>query len=166
MLLIRWLFDVCQFLKGPQDCPRSPLLFWFIFTVNWVMGWILSLFESDWITSLLQAIISMLLLILFLWGALILTGKKSRFLQTATTALGCDALFSAFAVLLLGMESLLHNVGGIAALFLIGLMCWQIAVMGHVLRCALSIPFVAGLGLAFAYVISSLRILSGLFPPA
>jgi hypothetical protein len=165
MPLIRLFLDISLFRKGPQDCPASTLLLWLAMGVNLAVGIVLSLFDMDWVEALVQSLTGFLLLAGFLGAALYLTGKMLRFLQTATAAFGCDSLISATALPLLALAPWLPEAAGVVGILLMLLMLWQIAVIGHILHHALSIPFPAGLGLAFVYTALSYRIMMGLFPP-
>jgi hypothetical protein len=165
MPLIRLFLDISLFTKGPQDSPASTFLLWLVALGNLVVGIVLSVFDVDWTEALIQSAAGLLLLAGFLGGALYLTGKMPRFLQTATAAFGCDSLISAMAIPLLAWAQLMPEAATVVGILLMLLMLWQIAVIGHILRHALSIPFLAGLGLTLAYTAMSYRIMMALFPP-
>lgn len=165
MPLIRLFLDISFFNKGPQDGPASTLLLWLAMAGNLVVGLLLALFDMDLAMALLQSAVGVLLLAGFLWAALSLTGKLSRLLKTTTAAFGCDTLISALAIPLLAFAVFSPEAKGIVGLLLMLLMCWQIAVMGHILHHALSVPLLAGLGLALAYSAMSYRIMMTVFPP-
>jgi hypothetical protein len=165
MPLIRLFFDICLFNKGPQDCPASMLLLGLAVAANLAVGTGLSLVETGWIEALTQSVMGILMLAGFFGGALYFTRKLPRFLQTATAAFGCDTLISSLAVPLLIWGQLTPDVKGVAGVLLLLMMFWQITVIGHILRHALSIPFIAGLGLALAYTAASIGIMMALYPP-
>lgn len=165
MPLIRLFLDISLFNKGPQDSPASPFLLGLAVAANLAVGLLLSLFDVEWDMALLQSATGVLLLAGFLWGLLVLTGKRPRFLQAAIAAYGCDTLVSALAIPLLTLALFLPEVKGVVGILLVLLMFWQMAVIGHILHHALAVPFLAGLGLALAYTAMSYRIMMTVFPP-
>lgn len=51
-------------------------------------------------------------------------------------------------------------------IFLTFLLLWHLAVVGHILRHALAIPFFYGVALAFGYVVISYQVMMALFDRA
>jgi hypothetical protein len=164
MPLIRLFLDIALFSKGPQDTPASALLLALAIGANLAVGIGLAMFQADWVESLLQSLVGIALLAGFLSVALALARKVSRLLQTATTVFGCDTLISVAAVPLLVGSQLSPEAAGVTTLLLMFLLLWQITVIGHILRHALSVPFMAGFALAFVYTVVSYRIMMALFP--
>ena len=164
MPLIRLFLNICLFNKGPQDNPASTLLLGLAIVANLVVAIAMSLFEVSWAEALMQSVMGVLLLAGFLWLALYLTGKRPRFLQTATAVFGADTLISLVAVPLLIWGRLAPDAKGVVAIPLLFLILWQMAVIGHILRHALSISFVAGLGLALTYTVASYEIMMTFYP--
>ena len=161
MPLIRLFFDIALFRLGPQDCPASTFLLWLALAANLAVGVLLALLDPDWLDALARSVIGALMLAAFLGAALYLSGKMSRFLQTATAAFGCDTLVSVLAIPFLVGAQWSPEAAGILLLLL---MAWQIAVIGHILRHALSIALPTAVGLALAYTAVSYRIIMELFP--
>lgn len=166
MPLIRLFYDICLLRKGPQDVPASMLLLGLVVAANLGLGLVLSWPDLGWVESLLQSTTGALVLGGFLWAALMLSGKAPRFLQTAIAAFGCDTFVSAIAFPLLAWSQIDPDMKGAVGLPLMVLMLWQISVIGHILRHALSVPLVAGLGLALAYTVVSYSLIMALFPVA
>jgi hypothetical protein len=165
MPLIRLFLDICLLNKGPQDSPASSLLLGLTVAANLAVGIALSLIEAAKAEALIQAAVGALLLGGFLWIALSFTGKRSRFLQTATAAFGADTLISIAALPLLVWGRWATDAQGLVAILLLLLMLWQMAVIGHILHHALSVSFPAGLGLALAYTATSYGIMMTFSPP-
>lgn len=164
MPLIRLFLDISLFNKGPQDTPASTFLLALTVAANLIVGIGLSVLEADWADALVQSLAGSFLLAGFLWIALSVTRKLSRFLQTATAAFGCDTLIGAVAAPLLSGSQLTPEGKGVAGILLSLLLLWQITVIGHIVRHALSVPFMAGLGLAFVYTVVSYMTMMALFP--
>lgn len=166
MPLVRLFLDICSFNKGPQDAPASSLLLELVVAANLGLGFGLALMELGWVEALLQTLTGASVLAGFLWIALAVTQKSARFLQTASAAFGTDTFITALATPLLIWGHLDPEMRGAFNLPLLSLMAWQISVLGHILRHALSLPFIAGLGLALAYTVISYSLILSLFPVA
>ncbi|MGH8499848.1 MAG: hypothetical protein ACRERV_13745, partial [Methylococcales bacterium] len=90
-------------------------------------------------------------------------GKTIRFQQTLIALLGADTLISLTALPFLIWISL--NQGfGLAYYILLGSMFWSVAVVGHIIRHALSSPYLFGLGLSILYFLASFKVMVYLFP--
>lgn len=164
MALIRLFLDISLFKKGPQDVPASTALLLLTVLGNLAIGIGLAAMDGDLGEAAAQALVGSALLAGFLSAALYLASKTMRCVKTCTAAFGCDTLISVLAIpLLLWGQSTPEAMAPVAPLLMV-LMLWQMAVIGHILRHALSIPFVAGLGLALAYTVISYGIIIGLFP--
>lgn len=164
MPLIQLFLDICLFRKGPQDIPASRFLLGLILGLNLLVSTGLLLMEADVIQALFQAACAMGLMFAFLYLVLRLARLTPRFLQTATAALGSDTVFTLAALPLMVTGQLQPEWQGALSLLLSALMLWAIAVLAHVLREALNLPYLAGFGLALAYTAGSLRIMMMWFP--
>ncbi len=165
MPLIRLLLQLCLFRKGPQDVPASPLLLGIGLTFYLLAGILLLGLETGWQDGLLRTLTEALLLGGFLWTILSLMNKRPRLLQTAISVYACDALVSSLALPLLLLMASVPEARP-AYLVLLGLMLWHWVILGHILRHAVSVRWIQGIGLALAYMVLSYRIMSVLFPAA
>ncbi len=162
--IIKLLFDICLFKKGPQDLPASVWLLRVLVAVNVSVSFLMLSIHTDWINSAIQAIASALLIVGFSWLMLYLTRKWKRFVQTTVALLGTDALISFFA--LPGMASMMVGTGALLAFMVtIALMIWHWAVTGHIIRNALGQSWTFSLGLAFLYILCSYQVMGLLNPP-
>ena len=164
MPLIQLFIDICLFRKGPQDVPVSRFLLGLILAFNFLLSTGLLLIEAELIQALSQAACAMGLMLAFLYLILKLARLAPRFLQTATAALGSDTVFSLGALPLMAAGQFQPEWQGSLSLLLSALMLWAIAVLAHILREALNLPYLAGFGLALAYTAGSLRIMMAWFP--
>ncbi len=161
--IIKLLFDICLFKKGPQDLPPSVWLLRGLVVVDVCVSFLMLSIRTDWLNSLLQAIVGALLVVGFSWLMLYLARKWERFVQTTIAFLGTDALISFFA--LPGMASMAIGTGALLAFIItIGLMIWHWAVTGHIIRNALGQSWAFSLGLAFLYILGSYQVIALLFP--
>lgn len=161
--IIKLLFDICLFKKGPQDLPASVWLLRVLVIVDVCVSFLMLSIHTNWFNSVLQAIVGALLVLGFSWFMLYLTRKRGRFVQTAIAFLGSDALISFFA--LPGMASMTIGAGALLAFIItIGLMIWHWAITGHIIRSALEQGWVFSLGLAFLYILGSYQVMTLLNP--
>ncbi len=161
--IINSLFDICLFRKGPQDLPSSLWLLRVLIGVDVIVSFLMVSIRTDWLTSLLQAIVSALLIVGFSGFMLYVARKRGRFYQTTGALLGIDAMISFFA--LPGMASMMiGRVALLAFITTIALMIWHWAVTGHIIRNALGQTLTFSLGVAFLYLLGSYQVMALLFP--
>jgi hypothetical protein len=161
--IIKSLFDICLFKKGPQDLPASAWLMRLLAAIDIIVSFLMISLHADWLNSLLQAIVGVVLIVGFSWLMLYVDRKPERFHQTCAALLGSDALISFFA--LPGMASMMIGKGALLAFIVtIVLMVWHWAVTGHIFRNALGQTWTFSLGLAFLFILGSYQVVALLFP--
>lgn len=161
--IIKLLFDICLFKKGPQSLPASVWLLRLLLIADAGISFLMINIRTGLVVSLLQAAASALLIIGFSWLMLFAAGKRERFNQTTCALLGTDALISFFA--LPGMASMMIGAGALLAFIVtIALMIWHWAVTGHIIRNALGQTWTFSLGLAFLYILGSYQVMALLNP--
>ncbi len=161
--VVRRLFAICSFGKGPQDLPRIGFFLVLIMMVNLLVSYLMLAMGHDGLRSVLQACTGIALELAFSAGSLFCFGKLARFNQTSSALLGTDALISFIALPV--MATLMLGQGGIAAfLLMIALIIWHWAVIGHVMRHALGQHLSFTLGLALLYLLASYKVIALLFP--
>jgi hypothetical protein len=161
--VIKLLFDICLFKQGPQDFPPSVWLWRILLIVDVAVSFLMISIQTGLVASLLQAIVSALLIVGFSGLILYVARKPERFAQTTGALLGTDALISFFA--LPGMASMTIGTGALLAFIItIVLMIWHWAVTGHIIRNALGQTWTFSLGLAFLYILGSYQVMALLFP--
>ncbi|SMF96003.1 hypothetical protein SAMN02949497_3382 [Methylomagnum ishizawai] len=163
MPLIRLFLDVALFNKGPRDVPASIFLLGLVAATNLAVALALALLDVDWLEGIAQSLVGIGLLAGFLWIVLVLAHQTPRYLQTFTAALGCDTLISALALPLLVWSRWSGESRELVLTVVTLLLLWQIAIIGHVLRQALSSSYALGLGLALAYMAGSVELMDLLF---
>lgn len=161
--IIKLLFDICLFKKGPQDLPYSVWLWRLLLVVYASIRVLMLSMHFDWLNVLLQVLVDIILVTGFFWFILYLAKKPGRFYQVISAVLGTDALISFFA--LPGMAAMETGQGGLVALLVVlGLIGWHWAVTGNIISNALEKTLSFGLGLAFLYLLGSYQVMALLFP--
>ncbi len=161
--IIKLLFEICLFKKGPQDLPYSLWLLRLLLVVYIGIRILMLSIHFDWLNVLLQVIVDVILVAGFFWVILYLARKLGRFYQALSAVLGTDAMISFFA--LPGMATMETGHGEIWVVFvMLGLIGWHWAVTGHIIRNALDKSLSFSLGVAFLYLIGSYQVMALLFP--
>ena len=161
--IIKLLFEICLFKKGPQDLPCSLWLLRLLLVVYIGIRILMLSIHFDWLNVLLQIIVDVILVAGFFWIILYLAGKLGRFYQALSAVLGTDAMISFFA--LPGMATIETGHGELwVFLVVLALVGWHWAVTGHIIRNALEKSLSFSLGVAFLYLIGSYQVMALLFP--
>ena len=162
MSLLKLFWNICLFRQGPQDIPASTFLLRLLIILYAIVNSIILLLESGWQIMLLQLPLQLVLMTGFFWGLLRLYNQQKRYPQTISALLGCDVLISlcAFPPLIWMITVPTNN---FSFLLMLGIMVWQLAVIGHIVRQALSQHFYFAIGLAVVYVILSFKIMQTIF---
>jgi len=161
--IIKVLFDICLFKKGPQDLPYSLWLLRLLLVVYVSIRVLMLSIHFDWLDVLLQVIVDIFLVAGFFWIMLYLARKLGRFYQALSAVLGTDALISFIA--LPGMATMETGHGELwVILVVLVLIGWHWAVTGHIIRNALDKSLSFSLGVAFLYLLGSYQVMALLFP--
>jgi hypothetical protein len=161
--IIKLVFDICLFKKGPQDLPNSVWLLRILLVAYVSIRALMLSIHFGWLTVLLQIGAEIFLVLGFVWIMLYLARKMGRFYHVISAVLGTDALISFFA--LPGIASMETGQGGLLVfLVMLGLIGWHWAVTGHIIRNALEKSLSFSLGLAFLYLLGSYQVMALLFP--
>ncbi len=161
--LIKVLFEICLFKKGPASLPHSVWLLRIFLLIDAGVTVLLVSMSSNLIRALSQAFVSVALIIAFAWITLAIAGKSARFTQTTCALLGTDMLISFFAIpgtatLALGYFNVM------VFLAMTGLIVWHWAITGHIIGNALGKSVAFSFGLAFLYIFTSYQVMALLFP--
>ncbi len=165
LVILKTFLDICLFRRGPQDLPPSTFFLGSVLLANAAVGLIILSMEASLLAAVPQFLISITLLAGFSWIVLAFGGKTIRFRQTLTALLGADTLISLLALPFLIWISLSQRFGPVYYI-LIASMMWSVAVVGHIIRHALSSSYLYGLGLAILYFLASFQATAFLFPVA
>lgn len=163
MALVQLFIEICLFRKGPQDVPASWLLFWPALMTYLLVGVVLLGLEAGWGLGAIEALVEATLLLGFLWLLLWFFHKSERWLPVASSMLATDVVISVPAIPLLAWAMVSPEWHGVY-LLLLALTVWHVAVVGHILRHALSQSWTVGLLWSIGYVVGSYQVMVRLFP--
>lgn len=163
MLLLRLFFNICLLRQAPQDIPYSQMLLRILIVIYAIVAVLALLPTDNLLKTLFEVSVEIILIAAFVWGVLVYSQKKGRFVQVLCAFLGTDALISTFALPALAFTSMNELSDGVMiALFC--LMVWHWVVCGHIIRHALSKTLDIGLGIAFLYSWGFYQVMNSLFP--
>ncbi len=166
--LFNFFVDICLLRRAPQDLSASGALFVIVVLISVAVG---AVGVSDVIPGLaaiaaamLDAVIAMVLLRL----ALMLKNHSGRFIQTATALFGSSIIMGLIALpLQLAVGDDPQVVTPFVSVAYLLLLIWMQVIIGHILRHALDVSMMLGVGLALTYSVVSGVIIQSLFlPPA
>jgi len=110
--------------------------------------------------AILATTLQSALLLGLTYAALWIRDFHNRLVKTMSAIAGSSAIFTLGRYPLISILQSPHkSLGGVVSLIFMGLIIWNAAVLGHVLRSALSLPSWGGAGLAVVYFILYMKVL-------
>jgi len=147
-VIFRAFFDICLLQKRPEDLPAS-VAFLFICLLSYTTTSILLAIPTQTIfNAVIAGSIETVLIMLITYLLLLVKGKKERWLQLTTALSGTGTIFGLLALPLFYWIAYTANVKSdhtFENILVISLVIWNIAVMAHILRHALSASFFTGI---------------------
>ncbi len=158
-VLLLAFFDICRLVKRPQDIPASRNLLTLCLVLYGLLSIQLASLSQPLDKAVLAGVLEVVLIMLFSFALLQISGKSARWVQTVTALSGTGVIISIIALPLylfigIGSDNTVNSSGFqvFGLLFLAILACWNIAIMGHILRHALDINMFLAVVLAIAYI--------------
>jgi hypothetical protein len=165
--LFRAFFEVCLLRRGPQDLPASSLLL-AVCLAGYALGSVaLAAFNLSPPQAILSGGLETLLLCLLSYLLLALRRVPRRWLQTATALAGTGVVLVLFALPLLAWALYLDARQGdvtIPALLYFVVVVWNVMVLGHIFRHALSTGLGVGVAVALVYVALNMALVEQIVP--
>ena len=164
--LIQPFVRICLLRKGPQDLPTSEVLLVITlaaYTTSGILASFLRLAPGD---ALLAGMLDTLLMCGLTIALLHIRQHRARINQTLTALAGSGALMTVLALPCITWVDRVIKAGGEPGVGLIAfwlLVVWSFAVMGHVIRHALSVPFFKGVIIAFGFYFVSFQVQNSFF---
>ena len=169
MLSVLWnlFFSICCFNKGPEDVPMSREFLSLSLLVYGLASFILALPSQPVGIALLSGLIDTFLLAVLCYFLLYSWRKPERWVQATTALSGTGIIFSAAAIPLFYLLAYIGAEEPVALwLFLLVaiLLFWNVAVMAHIMKNALSSSFAVGVLAALFYIGVSTVSINSLIP--
>ena len=165
--LIQSFWEICLLQKAPQDIPYSRGLFFLLLVANFLVGTLYSGLSSPDVTFgsiLLLASIHMLFFVGSLSVLMTVMGYSARIFQTLTALLGTGVIITLLAMPVVLAINYAPQLTGYFGLILLLLITWDLVIMAHILRHALSVSFLLAGLFAFGYFMLSIKLVEFLLP--
>ena len=165
--LFRVWFDICLWRAAPQDLPASGILLSLSLGCYALVAMLVSLGSYGLAGAIQLALLDLGLLAVFVASLLYLQGKTARINQTLSALAGTGSLLGVLALPLVwwvqpGQQP--EQVPVLMTLLWLLLLVWNLLVMAHIIRHALSSSLPVGLGVSLLYVLVSMQVVAALFP--
>ena len=162
--LLRIFIDLCRFRSAPQDLPYSKFLMSLCVGCYFIVGFIVAVADQPFGQSIIITSADTGLLVGLAYLGLWVRDSIPRATQTITALAGTGALFELVGwPLVTYLQNLQEGETSGLALLLPGLVIWNIAVIGNILKHALEIPMWIGTGIALLYIYTAIRVMSVLY---
>jgi hypothetical protein len=165
-LILIWL-DICVLRAAPQDLPASRELLGLAMAGYLLVSFLLSLPAYPPVDAGQLALMDAVLLVLFAVTVLYIPGKIARLTQTLTALSGTGTLLGLFALPVIQLLSPDHESGQLsllAGMLWLALFGWNLIVVAHIMRHALSVNLPVAIGIAMLYTLVAMQIIDALFP--
>ena len=165
----RTVFHICLLRAGPQDLPASPTLLGLAFGACVFAIWMVSAPGLGAANAAWLAVTDIVIIVVLAHFALWVRNFPNRQVQTLTALFATGALFGLIGwPLIQWREALGDQIEDIVrpTILLLVLTLWNLAVIGHILRHALSTSLFNGILLAILYMMISLTVYQMVFAPA
>ena len=160
LLILKLFWNICLLRANAEDVPASRVLMILTVAVYFALSLTVTLIDNNFAKAVFTVIVGLVMMIGFSLAGLWVRSFMNRSLQTVTALAGSGVVFNLISWPLILLSS---NYPAEQLMFprylLLLLLFWNIAVIGHILRNALSIPFWAGLGVSVLYVFTYLRVI-------
>lgn len=162
--LIKLIWDICVLRAPPQRLPRSVFLEGSTLFVYATVGSAVLWVERPLGNAIAGALFDAFLLVTLTQVALWVRDLPERRTQTVTALAGTGTVISLIALpLFLTAQGASGLAATVETVVWLALSIWNVVIMGHILRHALSVPFPASIGVALVYVYISFKVINILF---
>ena len=165
-LITLWI-DICLLRAAPQDLPASRVLPVLALACYMLVSFVVSLSFYTGAEAFQVTVTDLGLLLVLVPGLLYLRGKTPRINQTLSALAGCGCLLGLLALPLvrfLGQDVPVGEVPLVLSVFWLCLFVWNLLVVAHIMRHALSTSLAVGIGVAVMYALINMQVISVLFP--
>jgi len=163
-----WL-QQCLLRRAPQDDPVSYQALIQALSGYLLIDLVQASASSSLLVSLGMTLFDAVLMVVFAWAILRITGKMQRFIQMLTSLAGTGMVLGLASLPLVQLAASAHRNNEPMADLVLGwllLLVWSISVQAHIFRHALSVRFGIGLMLAGLHTVLAIGLIETLFPQA
>jgi len=166
--LVRFFFNITILRANPQDLTASPFMMLATLATYCFLSFTISIIELPFLRATVSALVDTALLALFAFVCLWITDRPERRSQTITALAGTGALLQVIAWPILYWLSSSVDASQSTLIFiprwtLLLLVIWNVLVIAHILRHALSVMISITFGISVLYMYFSIRIANMIF---
>ena len=164
--LIRAWFEICLLRRAPQDLPASSYLLGVSLCCYGLVSVLVSSQSYTLSMALLLTLVDLGLLVLFAGSLLYLQNKIARLNQTLSALAGTGSLMGLIALpllLTLAPDAGADTVPALLQSLWLLLLLWNLVIMAHIIRHALSSSFAIGFGISLLYALLNMQVIVTLF---
>ncbi len=163
--LIPVILGITVHRRGPDDLPSSPFLVLVLLAASECAQLVTLRIAAAPDEAILVLLFSVVLDFLFVWGALVVFERRSRFWQTMSAFLGAGVVLNAISALLVGWNNSLQAPADTTTapeVLLQLLQVWSVDIGGFLLARAIDRHYALGVVIMLGYVLVSTSLLSTL----
>ncbi len=152
--LLLAFFDICRMRRAPQDLPASSFLLGTMLVVFTLLNYAVGILDSPPRLALLATLLNTAIMVLFTAVSLWLHHHSARFTQTLTALVGSGTLLTLFFLPIAGLGNALSSQQvsiAVLGIWLL-LLAWDVLIMAHIFRHALSVQMSFGFVVALLYL--------------
>lgn len=165
--LILQLFNICLLRAAPQDLPASRVLPVLLSGCYLLVSFLVALRSNGSLIAMQVALVDLGLLLALVFSLLYLLNKAARIGQTLSALAGSGSLLGLVAlplVLSVSPGQASDQLPAMLTLLWLLLLLWNLVVMAHIMRHALSTSLAIGMAVAVLYALVTMQVILALFP--
>jgi len=159
LLILKYFVDICLFRANAENAPSSKIFMYLTLVTYAFVSLLILLVDYSLAKAISTVFVGILLMIGFAQAGLWIRNFLDRSRKTITALAGTGVIFDIINLPLVLLSSHFPAEELVFPRFLLLLILfWNIAVIGHIMKNALSIPFWAGVGISVFYALTYLRV--------
>lgn len=162
--LYKLLFEICRFQAKPQDLPSSYVFKYLTIASYAAVALGLAMLSQRMAFALLSVFVETAMLVGLGYAGLWVRNLTGRSTQTITALAGTGTIIGVVGFPILAwVQNSGNTLSILATAMLLLVNVWNVVVIGHILRHALSLQFWVSIGIAMFYVFTTIRVMSVLY---
>ena len=159
LLIAKYFLDICLFRANAENAPTSQVFMILSLIIYGLISLLILMVDYSFAKAISTVLIGIAMMIGFAKAGLWIRSFMDRSRQTITALAGTGIIFDIINLPLVLLSSHFPAEELVFPRFLLLLILfWNIAVIGNIMRNALSIPFWAGVGISVFYALTYLRV--------
>ena len=159
LLILKLFFDICLLRANAEDIPASRTLLIISVLAYFALSLGIAFVPGNMAKIVAIIMVGFILVIALAQAGLWIRSFMDRSVQTITALAGTGTIFCilTWPLLLMGEQWVFPRY------LLLLVFIWDLVVVGHILKNALSLPFWAGIGISIFYIFTYFRIIRVFF---